>query len=232
MTGIIAAMDKEINALRARLADPVSETVSSVTFTRGKLEGLDVVCAVCGIGKVNAAVCTQTMILRYAPDRIINTGVGGALSEQLHVCDVVLASYAVQHDMDTSALGDEPGFVSTINVKRFCMDETLASELSSAMMRCGIRPLRGGIATGDRFVCATEDKQRIRSLFDCDVCEMEGGAIAHTCYMNHVPCAILRAISDGADDGAQMSYLEFAQKAADANVQVLCAYAKETAEKC
>lgn len=232
MIGIIAAMDKELNALIERVEDARSETVSGIRFTKGTLDRTPVVCAVCGIGKVNAAVCAQTMILRYGPDVLINTGVGGALSPSLKVCDVVLGEYAVQHDVDTSALGDPVCMVSTVNVVRFPMDEGTVSALEECMKEMELKPLRAGIATGDRFVSEEADKRRIRDLTSCSVCEMEGAAIAQVCYLNHVKCAVLRSVSDGADDGAPMSYLEFADKAAHINVEVLTRYLKSLSENC
>ncbi len=224
MTGIIAAMDKELEGLLAHIKKPMSEEIAGIRFVSGSICGKDVVCAVCGIGKVNAAVCAGTMILKYDPDEIINTGVGGALDKELHVCDVVCAEYAVQHDMDTTALGDPPGFVSTVNTLRFPVDEELSARLCAAMQRAGVQPKRGGVASGDRFVCKAEDKSYIRDTFSCRICEMEGAAIAHACYMFKKPCAILRAVSDGADEDAGMSYTEFAGKAAEMSVKVLMEY--------
>ena len=226
MTGIIAAMDKELEGIKRHIKNASEQTISGITFVSGRLGNKDVVCAVCGVGKVNAAVCAQTMILKFAPDEIINTGVGGALDKTLKLCDVVCAEFAVQHDMDTTALGDAPGFVSTVNVLRFPMDEALSNRIISAMTACGMRAIRGGIATGDLFVSTMEQKSRISDTFGCIACEMEGGAIAHVCYMNKVPCCILRAISDGADEGASMSYTEFAEIAAQNSIKVVLEYAK------
>lgn len=221
MIGIIAAMQLELEGIKQSLEDVSSRVISGREYFCGSINGREVVCAVCGIGKVNAAICAQTMILNYSPDCIINTGVGGALDKNLKVCDVVCATYAVQHDMDTSALGDEPGFVSTVNVLRFPMDDRLADELVKAMEESGVSPVRAAIATGDKFVCRTEDKEYISKQFGCSVCEMEGAAIAHACYLNNIPCAVLRAISDGADEGSPMSYQDFADMAAKRSVKVL-----------
>lgn len=224
MTGIIAAMTVELEGIKAHIEDLCESTISGITFFSGRISGEDVVCAVCGVGKVNAAVCAQTMILKFTPDRVINTGVGGALTPELRVCDVVCATYAVQHDMDTSAIGDEPGFVSTVNMLRFPMDETVSNGLVKAMGDVGVNPVRAAVATGDQFVCLTSQKERISSLFGCSVCEMEGASIAHVCFMNNTPCAVLRAISDGADEGAPMSYQDFAVMAAERSVKVLLKY--------
>ncbi len=224
MTGIIAAMDKELALLSANIEASETKLVSGIKFISGRLRGKRVVAAVCGIGKVNAAVCTQSMILGYAPEHIINTGVAGALSDELKLFDVVVAGDVVQHDVDTTALGDPPGFVSTVNMLRFPTDAALNEKLLYAMRRLNVNGVNGTVATGDRFVSEDADKRRIRSLFGALACEMEGGSIAQVCYMNKTPCAILRAISDGANEGANMSYTAFADRAAQISANVLLEY--------
>ena len=224
MTGIIAAMDAELIDIKNALQDKTEQVIAGRTFHSGKIGSEQVVCVVCGIGKVNAAVCAQTMIMAYHPDRVINTGVGGAIAGQLHVCDVVCADFLVQHDVDTTAIGDELGMVSTVNLIRFPTDKVLADELVSIMEHQGISCKRGGIATGDKFVADYRTKAFIYTTFGCIACDMEGCAIAHVCYLNDIPCAVLRAISDGADEGATMSYTEFMPKAAATSANVLLAY--------
>lgn len=99
--GIIAAMQMEIDGIWEKLQNPTEEIVSGIRYVRGTLHNKTVIAAKCGVGKVFAAVCAQTMILRYAPDCIINTGVAGGLADGLQVLDLVIASHVVQHDMDT-----------------------------------------------------------------------------------------------------------------------------------
>ena len=224
MTGIIAAMDAELIDIKNALENKQEQVIAGRTFYSGTIGSEQVVCVVCGIGKVNAAVCAEAMIMAYHPDRIINTGVGGAIGGHLRVCDVVCAEYLVQHDVDTTAIGDELGMVSTVNLIRFPMDETLGSELTAIMEKQGVSCKRGGIATGDRFVADYNTKAFIYTTFGCIACDMEGCAIAQACYLNNVPCAVLRAISDGADEGATMSYTEFMPKAAATSANVLLAY--------
>ena len=115
MTGIIGAMKIEVETIKSLMQDKQSEVISGVEYVTGTLHGKKIVTAVCGIGKVAAAMCAQTMILKYAPARIINTGVGGSLSEKLAIGDVAVAESLVQHDMDTSPLGDPVGLISGIN---------------------------------------------------------------------------------------------------------------------
>ena len=114
--GIIGAMQIEVEALCAAMENTVCETVGNMTFVYGDLKGKRVVCAKCGIGKVFAAMCAQTMILKYAPDCIINSGVAGTLSETLSIGQIALAEQVVQHDMDTSPIGDPVGLISGINI--------------------------------------------------------------------------------------------------------------------
>lgn len=226
MIGIIAAMQLELENIKKEIENPKTETISGITYISGTIYDSPVVCAVSGVGKVNAAVCAQTMILKYAPAAIINTGVGGALDKDLKVCDVVVGECAVQHDFDTSPLGDEKGFVSTVNITRFPLDKTLSEKILQSLSALGISAKTGAIATGDQFVCDAAVKEEIVSRFGAKACEMEGGAIAHACYMNATPCVIMRAISDGADDGATLSYQEFAQIAANQSVRALLHFIK------
>ena len=221
MTGIIAAMEAELRGLLACLEQPVTENVSGRTFYSGRLLRKDVVMTVCGIGKVNAAVCAEAMILKYQPSEIINTGVGGALKKGVRLLDTVVASYAVQHDADTTALGDPKGLVSTVNLVRFPTDEALSARLIQAIGKAGGRAVSGGIATGDQFVSSAEVKSAIVREFGCEACDMEGAAIAHVCFLNGVKCAILRSISDGADEDANLSYTQFMEAAAQNSVNAL-----------
>ena len=224
LTGIICAMQLEMDGLRAQMTDTVSETVSGIEFVRGTLCGAPVVTAVCGVGKVFAALCAQTMILRYAPARLINTGVAGSLSPALTIGNIAIARDVVQHDMDTSPLGDPVGLLSGINIVHIPADPALGEALEASAAACGLTVRRGTIATGDQFISSGEQKSRIRSAFDAIACEMEGGAIGHVCYVNGTPFAVLRAISDGGDEEASMDYPTFARMAAENSVRVLTDY--------
>ena len=116
MIGIIGAMGVEVLALAELLENKKCEKISGIEYMSGTIYGKDVVLAVCGIGKVFAAICAQTMILKYNPDVIINTGVAGTLSDELSIGDIAIADSVVQHDMDTSPLGDPVGMLSDINI--------------------------------------------------------------------------------------------------------------------
>ena len=224
LTGIICAMSLEMEGLRERMTDMTSETVSGIEFVRGRIGGAAVVTAVCGVGKVFAALCAQTMILRYAPARLINTGVAGSLSPDLTIGQIAIAHDVVQHDMDTSPIGDPVGLLSGINIVHIPADAALCDALGAAATACELKVQSGTIATGDQFISTTEQKERIRDTFGAIACEMEGGAIGHVCYVNQIPFAVLRAISDGGDEAAQMDYPTFARMAAANSVRVLVTY--------
>ena len=207
--GIIGAMSVEVDALIARLENREEETVSGVKFNTGSLFGKKIVVAKCGVGKVFAAICAEAMILKYSPSLVVNTGVGGALSAGLHPTDTVIANRLVQHDMDTSPLGDPKGLISGINRIYFDADERAVDILSRAASSLGLTARVGAVASGDRFVASRDEKERIVSEFSADVCEMEGAAVAHTAFVNGTPFAVIRAISDSADGSAEMDYPTF-----------------------
>ena len=226
MIGIIGALDIELERLIGAMQEPVHREISGVPFTCGRLLGTDVVIARAGVGKVTAAVCAQTMALIYEPELIINSGVSGALSPELRVGDVVIGTDVVQHDVDTTALGDEPGFVSTVDRLSFPLDNFASTAIAAAAEELGIRAVRGRIASGDQFVASTERKEEIVRLFSAVTCEMEAGAIAHVCFLNRIPCAVIRSISDGGNEEAPMSYEEFLPLAAKNSSELTLAYLK------
>ena len=207
--GIIGAMDAEVEALIAKLENHETQSKGSITFHLGILEGKRVAIAKCGIGKVFAALCAEALIISYSPSLIVNTGVGGALKSGISVCDILVADKLVQHDMDTSALGDPKGLVSGINVIYFDADKRAADIVMNIAKGIGIKSHKGTIASGDIFVSSSEQKQRIVADFDASVCEMEGAAIAQVAYVNNTPCCVIRAVSDSADEGSSMDYMKF-----------------------
>lgn len=224
MIGIIGAMEKETQMLAAAMETPQTETISGITYVCGRLEGQAVVVATCGIGKVFAAVCAQTMILRYQPALLINTGIAGTLSPALGIGDVAVADRLVQHDMDTSPLGDPPGMVSGIDQIFFPSDPAASQALAACVAGTGRRVLSGTIASGDQFIAASVQKERIATAFGAIACEMEGAAIAHVATINRVPFAVLRTISDSADGAAAADYPAFASATADMAATVVRRY--------
>ncbi len=225
MIGIIGAMDVEVRTLCEIMENEKTETVSGMTFHVGTLCGVPCVIVKCGIGKVAASVMTEAMILRYAPSLIVNTGVGGALAPDLRIGDIVIADRAFQHDMDTSPIGDPVGLISGINKIYFDADQDASARLLAAGRVLGFSVKRGTVATGDRFISGNAEKAKIVGMFpDAAVCEMEGGAIAHTAYLNGTPFAIVRAVSDVADDSSHMDYPVFAAMAAERGADLILSF--------
>ena len=217
--GIIGAMQMEIENLQPSIKDSVKETISGISFVKGEIDGIEVVAAVSGVGKVFAAVCTEIMILHFGVDHVINIGVAGSLVKDLKVLDVAVATSAVQHDMNTSALGDPLGLVSGINVINFEADKELNEVVCQALTDMGIAHETGVIASGDLFVDTDKQRNKIHMNFNAMAADMEGGSIAHVCYINNVPFTLIRSISDA--DGSAMDYNTFAGKAAQQSIAIV-----------
>lgn len=219
--GIIGAMQSEVEGIRARMEILREETVSGVTFAEGNLCGCRVVVATCGVGKVFSAIAAEAMILRFGVTALVNTGVAGGLAEGLSVGDIVIADRVVQHDMNTMAVGDARGFLSGIDRVYLETDVTLTETLVKAAREEGLSVQKGTIASGDLFVAKEKTKAHLREWFDAAACEMEGASIGQVAYVNRVPFAVLRAISDGGDG---MEFSEFVRFAAERSVAVLCRF--------
>ncbi|MBS7526668.1 5'-methylthioadenosine/adenosylhomocysteine nucleosidase [Fusibacter paucivorans] len=216
MIGIIGAMDLETEKLKAEMAiDNVLE-MAGMSFYAGKLKDVDVVVVTCGVGKVNAAVCTQVLINEFSVQSIINTGVSGALDERLRIGDIVISTDCMEHDFDVTVFGYELGIVPRQATSVYKADEKLidvAYEAGMASVK-GQQILKGRVVSGDQFISSQEKKQMLVDVFHAATTEMEGAAIAHTCVLNHRPFVIIRAISDQANGEAHVNFDEFAKDAA------------------
>ena len=221
MIGIIGAMTVEVEGLKKLMTETCEKAFAGTVYTKGLLCGKEAVVAVCGEGKVNAAMCAQAMIMEYSPDIIINTGVGGGLADGLKIGDVVAASAVVQHDMDMSPLGFDAGYICGVDCIEMLCDVKTTDLLVECIKQCDIPCRRGIVATGDQFINSTEKKQWLTEQFGASVCEMEGGAIGQVCTRNNVPFGVLRAISDGGDDESHMSFPEFAELAASNSIKAM-----------
>ena len=212
--GIIGAMSVEVEALKAKLDGATVTTVSGIEFYSGVLCGKEVVVAKCGIGKVFAAICAQTMILKYGVKKIINTGVAGTLCDKIGILDFAISGAVVQHDMDTTAIGDAPGLISGINVVDISASPALVAATESSAKELGFPCLVGTIASGDQFINNAAKKAFIRDTFGAIACEMEGAAIGHVCFVAGVEFVIIRCISDNASGEAELEYPEMVKRAA------------------
>ncbi len=221
MIGIIGALDIEVEQLYRELEGATIEEAYGYRYASGKLCGRDVVVVKCGVGKVNAAICAQTMVIKYAPDVIINTGVAGSLSPDLGICDIAVGKDVVQHDFDTSAFGEPVGLIATIERVDLPCDETIAAAIVDAAKALGLNARLARIASGDQFISSRTRKDWIVETFNAAACEMEAGAIAQVCYIAGIKCAVIRAISDATDEAHDMEFDQFAASAANNSVNVL-----------
>ncbi len=231
--GVIGAMEVEVNAICELLENRQSVRIGAYTYNIGNIGGVSAVVARCGVGKVNAAICAATMILTFAPQTVINTGVAGALAEELDVGDVVIADSAVEHDMDYGTLGDERGqifFPDGRSETYFAADGETAGALAAAAESLGLHTLRGIVASGDIFVCTDEKRREIKTLFRADACEMEGAAIAHACRIYGVPFAILRSVSDRANGNSNTDFPAFTRLAAARATAVVASFARSLSQ--
>ena len=220
--GIIGAMDIEVQALKEMMDNPQVEKISSVEFYSGKIMNIDTVVAVAGVGKVNAAVCAQTMILKYAPDYIINTGVAGGLSPELEIGDIAVADKVCEHDMDTSPVGDELGFITGINkVYMECDKDIVKLMYDAANAVDDIKAISGTVASGDQFIASDAQRNFIKENFNAIAAEMEGASIGHVCTMNGVKFGVLRAISDGANSDSIIDFPTFTKMAVKNTVEII-----------
>lgn len=226
MIGIIGAMDVEVEGIKLVVENSSERIISGVTFVSGTIEGREVVVAKCGIGKVNAAICTEAMILAFNPALIINVGVAGSLSPELSIGDIVVADNVCQHDFDTTPVGDKRGLIAEVNLINIPADQDAYEHLASCVQACGINYQIGTIASGDIFVADSDTKDFIVAEFSALACEMEGASIGQVCWINRVPFTVLRAISDSANEDSHMDYPEFCRLAARRSIMVIDEFLK------
>ena len=213
--GIVGAMQQEVETLLAAMQDVKKVEKLTAVFYEGKLEGLDVVVVQCGVGKVNAAMCTQSLCDCFGVTHLVNTGIAGSLCADLDIADLVVSKVAMYHDFDCVHFGYEMGRVPGMDVTAFPADEKMAALAFAAAEKVNPGHTKvGRVASGDLFVAERKAKERIIQRTGALCTEMEGAAIAHTAYRNGVPFVVIRAISDKADDSAEMDYPTFEKIAA------------------
>ncbi len=223
MIGIIGAMDAEVAKLKEMMTDTEVTKTSSMEFYKGRLNGAEAVVVRAGVGKVNAACCTQALIDHFPVSYVINTGIAGSLQAKIDIGDIVLATDALEHDMDAAAFGYGPGQIPGMEVHSFTADVKLRqiAKESCEKVNPDISVYEGRIVTGDQFISSKEKKAWLVKTFDGCCTEMEGAAIAHVAYLNEIPFLIVRAISDKADDSAEMDYPTFEARAIEHSVRLM-----------
>ena len=215
MLGIIGAMDEEVAKIKERLENVEVQTFGGMDFYKGNFAGKSVVVVRSGIGKVNAAVCTQILADRYQVSGIVNTGIAGSLMAKIDIGDIVLSTDALQHDMDATNFGYPAGQIPRMDVLSFPADPKL---LALAKECCGrvnpeIHTYEGRVVSGDQFISDQKKKDWLIETFHGYCTEMEGAAIAQAAYLNGIPFLIIRAISDKADNSANVDYPTFEAQA-------------------
>ncbi|MCL2573520.1 MAG: 5'-methylthioadenosine/adenosylhomocysteine nucleosidase [Defluviitaleaceae bacterium] len=224
MIGIIGALSVEVEGLLTKMKIADINTIGGMVFYTGEIADKKAVVARCGVGKVNAAMCAQAMIVSFPVTAIINLGAAGAIDNTLNIGDVVVATDLVHHDVNAGSFGYLPGQVPGMDALPFPADERIAkSALSaySATFAGEAKVHHGRIATGDQFIEDADVKQHISEEFAALCVEMEGAAIAQVCYLNRIPFAAIRAISDKADGSAQANFDEFVAQAAENSAKVV-----------
>lgn len=221
--GIIGAMEEEVKRLKNMMQNVRINNIASMDFYEGNLDQASLVVVRSGIGKVNAALCTQILIDRYDIDLVINTGVAGSLRNEIDIADIVLSIDALQHDVDATGFGYKIGEIPQMKKSIFEADMKLVN-LAEAVCKEVLPSLgihKGRIVSGDQFISDSKKKEWLVKNFNGYCTEMEGAAIAQAAYLNKIPFLIIRAISDKADHSAEMAFSEFEAIAIDNTIKLL-----------
>lgn len=227
--GIIGAMDVEVATLKENMVNRTEKTVAGSIYWEGTLEGLPVVVVQCGVGKVNAALCVQILCSCFGVTHVVNTGIAGSLDAELDIGDFVISRDAIYHDFDCHSLNPNyiVGQVPGLPVRNFPADDALIKlAFAAADSLCPGHAKIGTVASGDQFVCQKALKEKIIANTGALCTEMEGAAVAHGAWRNGIPFVVIRAISDKADDSAEMDYPTFEAMAAQRCALVTRAMAK------
>lgn len=207
--GIIGAMPSELKDIRNTLSEPKIENFAKYDFYINEYEGKRIINVCCGIAKVNSAIATQILIDKYDAEFIINTGVAGGMNSDVKVCDIVIATEVMHHDVTSRFLENYPPYCS-----KYPSDSHLCDLAEKSSQKFGYKSFRGSIVSGEQFISDSETKNNIISQFNPYAVDMESASIGHCCYRNEVPFATIRCISDNADDEGEMSFDEFEKIAA------------------
>ncbi len=229
LIGIIGAMDEEVAELKEKMSDITIYKKAGMEFYRGVLESRPAVIVQSGVGKVNAAMCTQILADEFHVDYVINTGIAGSLQNKIDIGDIVLSTEAVQHDMDATVWGYKPGQIPGMETYMFPADEKLIAlaENVCAEVNPEIHTFRGRVLSGDQFVADSAVKQRLIETYEGYCTEMEGAAIAQTAWRNEIPFLIIRVISDKSDGSAVADDNTFTADCVKHCVRLVCGLVKQ-----
>ncbi|AWZ48241.1 5'-methylthioadenosine/adenosylhomocysteine nucleosidase [Clostridiaceae bacterium 14S0207] len=220
--GIIGAMCEETEKIIHSMVVLRSTKKANMAFNVGLLHEKEVVVVTCGIGKVNAAICTQILIDDFHVEAVINVGIAGGTEINLYPGDVVIGTELVHHDVDTSFFGDKVGQVPRLDTYTFKCDKRLIDLAKEATKEITEQKCyEGPIASGDQFIATRSKLEWIHDTFDAFACEMEGASIAHVAYLNKIPFIVIRSISDNAINGTHVDYEKFKWIAVDNSVKII-----------
>ena len=210
--GIIGAMEEEVSMLKEKMTEVTVKEKAGMEFFHGLLKGHEAVVVRSGIGKVNAGICAQILVDDFHVDAVINTGIAGSLRAEINIGDIVLSTDTMQHDMDAREFGYPAGQIPRMDTLAFPADEGLRKLAGEACRQVNpeIGVWEGRVVSGDQFVADKEKKAYILSISQGSC---TGAAIGQAAYLNHIPYLVIRAISDKADDSAQMDYPTFEKQA-------------------
>lgn len=213
---LIGAMQEELSAVLALMPDVHVQSVAGRQFWLGHLHGHEVVAVLSGIGKVAAAITATVLIEKFQVQRMLFTGVAGGLAAHVQLGDVVVGTELLQHDMNASPLFPKyevpllgrSRFATDINMTS-CLIDSAAQALPKAKVHAGL------IISGDQFVSSASESRRLQSeICDALAVEMEGAALAQVCHAYDIPLAVVRTLSDRADDSAHIDFLQFVKDVA------------------
>ncbi|REK76347.1 5'-methylthioadenosine/adenosylhomocysteine nucleosidase [Paenibacillus paeoniae] len=219
--GIIGAMAEEIELLHQHVAITSEFTKAGITYYEGTLHGKPVIYCKSGVGKVNAAVCTQ-LLLDAGASCVLFTGVAGALDPKLDIGDIVVSESCIQHDMDCTPLGFAKGVIPFHPRSEFVADKGLVDLAYEASERLFPgRSLKGKVLSGDQFIASREAVDELHQSLQGACAEMEGASVAQVCDMNGIPYVVIRSMSDKADGSAHVNFPEFTVKASANSHQII-----------
>jgi len=219
---LIGAMKEEIDLLLEHMDNVTETTKAGITYREGSFYGKQVVVCMTGVGKVNAAVCTQILIDRFGVEAVIFTGVAGALDPGLDIGDIVMSTECMQHDMDVTPLGYPRGVIPYADMSVFPADAQLLriAAVSCEKLYPG-RGKQGRVLSGDQFVASREIVAMLHQELQGVCTEMEGASVAQVCAMNGVPYVVLRSMSDKADGSAHANFAEFTVQASERSYRLV-----------
>lgn len=216
-------MELEVEALKSKMNTSNIIKKAGMEFFEGTLNGTQAVIVRCGVGKVNAALCVQILADIFNVTHVINTGVAGSLNAKLDIGDILISKDAVHHDVDVTVFGYAPGEVPQLGTREFQADENLINlaKASCEKVNPQLHAVIGRVVSGDQFISGNEIKEKLINTFQGDCAEMEGASIAHGAFLNGIPFVIIRAISDKADNSAEMDYPTFERAAAEHSARLV-----------